>query len=103
MRAVPEPSVEDLGDTWGEELLSVEKENSSEFEKQSMICMVLNNAPAIYKIYSFQTKMMEFEPLLEASGERNLLSVNLSHRDYRCHCLAQTVWYPEKSNLCLSY
>ena len=98
---MPGPRVEDLGDTRGEELLSLEKENSSEFEKQSMTGKVLNNAPVIYKIYSFHTKMMEFEPLLEASGECNLRSVNLSHREYSCHCLAQTVWYPEKSNLCL--
>ena len=33
--AVPGPRVEDLSDTWGEELLSLEKENSSDFEMQS--------------------------------------------------------------------
>ena len=50
---------------------------------------------------SIQSKMMEFEPLLEASGERNLRSINLTHGYYPCHCVAQTVWCPEKSNLCL--
>ena len=45
--------------------------------------------------------MMEFEPLLEASGEGNLRSINLTHGGYPCHCLAQNVWYAERSNLCL--
>ena len=46
-------------------------------------------------------KMMELEPLLEASDERNLRIINLTHGECPCHCLAQTVWYPEHSNLCL--
>ena len=50
---------------------------------------------------SIHTKLTEFEPLLEASGERNLRNINLTHGDYQCHCVAQTVYYPEKSNLCL--
>ena len=45
--------------------------------------------------------LLEFEPLLEASGERNLRSINLTHGEYPCHCLAQTLWYPEQSNICL--
>ena len=46
-------------------------------------------------------KLMELEPLLEASGERNLRSIEITHGECPCHCLAQTVWYPEHSNLCL--
>ena len=46
-------------------------------------------------------KMMELEPLLEASGERNLRSIEITHGEYPCHCLAQTVWYPDHKNLCL--
>ena len=38
-----------------------------------------------------QSKVMKFEPLLEASGERNTRSINLTHGGYPCHCLAQTV------------
>ena len=30
-----------------------------------------------------------------------LISINLTHGEYPCQCLAQTVWYPEQSNLCL--
>ena len=40
-------------------------------------------------------KVMELEPLLEASGERNLRSIEFTHGECPCHCLAQTVWYPE--------
>ena len=46
-------------------------------------------------------KMMELEPLLEASGERNLRSIDLTHGECPCHCLEQTVWYPDNANLCL--
>ena len=46
-------------------------------------------------------QLMEFEPLLEASGESTLRSINLTPGECSCHCLAQTVWYPEHSNLCL--
>ena len=30
-----------------------------------------------------------------------VISINLTHGEGPCHCLAQTVWYPEHSNLCL--
>ena len=99
--AMPGPRVEDLSDTWDEELLSVEKENSSNFERQSTSGRVLNNIPAVDESNSTHSKVMQFEPLLEASGERNLRSINLAHGYYPCHCLVQTVWYPEKSNLYL--
>ena len=65
--AVPGPSVEYFSDTRGEELLCLENENSTDFEK------------------------------LSTSG--NLRGINLTHGDNPCHFSAQTVWYPEKSNL----
>ena len=43
-------------------------------------------------------KMIELEPLLEASGERNLRSIDTKHGECPCHGLAQTVWYPEHTN-----
>ena len=48
-------------------------------------------------------KLCELEPLLTASGERNLRSIEITHGDCPCHCLAQTVCYPEHSNLCLEW
>ena len=68
-----------MSNTLGEELLSLEKENSSDFEKQSRNGKVLNNAPAVDKKDSVHSKMMEFDSLLEACVERNLLNINLTH------------------------
>ena len=87
--------------TWGEKLLSLEKENSIDFKKQSTSRKTLNNAQAVDENELTPAKMMEFEPLLKNFGEHNLRSINLPNGDYPCHCLAQTVWYPEKSNFCL--
>ena len=61
----------------------------------------MNSAPAMEENDVTHEKMMEFEPLLEALGERNLRRINLTHGECPCHYLAQTVWYPEHSNLCL--
>ena len=74
--AVPGPRREELSATWGEELLSLEKENSSDFEKRRTNGKVLENTPAVDKKDSIHAKMEEFEPLLKASGERNLQSIN---------------------------
>ena len=74
---VPKEQRDDLSEIWGEEL------------------------PNLEEIDVIHEKMMELEPLLEASGERNLRSIDLTHGDCPCHCLAQTVWYPDHANLCL--
>ena len=81
--------------------MSLENENTSDFERQNTIGKAMNSAPAIEGIDVTHEMKMEFEPLLEASGERNLRSINLTHGECPCHCLAQTVWYPEHSNLSL--
>ena len=98
--AVPGDQRENLSEIWGE-LWSLESENTSDFERQNRIGNAMNSAPAMEESDMTHEKMMEFEPLLEASGERNLRSINLTHGEGPCHCLARTVWYPEHSNLCL--
>ena len=70
--AVPGPRVDDLSDKWGEELLSLERDKSSYLEKQSTRGKVPYNAPDVDKCDSIHTKMIELEPLLKASGQRNL-------------------------------
>ena len=99
--AVPEDQRENLSEIWGEELSILENENTSDFERQNTIGKAMNSAPAMEGNDVTHEKMMEFEPLLEASGERNLRSINLTYGECPCHCLAQTVWYLEHSNLCL--
>ena len=66
-------------------------------ERQNVIGKPMGGAPNMEKNDTIHDKMMELEPLLEASGERNLRSIG----ECPCHCLAQTVWYPDHANLCL--
>ena len=94
-------SHEDLSEIWGEELLKLESENTSDHERQNVIGKPVGGAPNMEENDTMHEKMMEFEPLLEASGERNLRSIEITHGECPCHCLAQTVWYPDHKNLCL--
>ena len=77
--AVPGDQRENMSEIWGEELLSLEIENTSDFERQNTIGRAMISASAIEDNDVTHEKMMEFEPLLEASGERNLRSINLTH------------------------
>ena len=81
--------------------MSLEGENTSDFERQNTIGKPMSSAPAQEKNDMTHEKMMEMEALLEASGESNLRTIDITHGECPCHCLAQTVWCPEHSNLCL--
>ena len=98
---VPRAQREDMSEIWGEELLSLGDENTSDFERQNAIGKPMSSVPAPEENDMTREKMMELEPLLEASGERNLRSIEITHGECPCHCLAQTVGYPEHKNLCL--
>ena len=90
-----------MSEIWGEELLGLESENISDHERQNVIGKPMGGAPNLEESDTLHEKMLELEPLLEASGERNLRSIDLTHGDCPYHCLAQTVWYPDHANLCL--
>ena len=94
---VPREQRDDLSDIWGEELLSLEGENTSDFGRQNTIGKPMNSVPAQEENDATHDKMMQLEPLLEASREHNLRSIDITHGECPCHCLAQTVWYPEHS------
>ena len=98
---VPKELRDDLSEIWGEELLKLESENTSDHERQNVIGKSVGGAPNMGENDTMHEKMMELEPLLEASGERNLRSIEITHGECPCHCLAQTVWYPDHKNLCL--
>ena len=91
---VPKEQRDDLSEIWGEELLGLESENTSDHERQNVIGKPIGGALNMEENDMIHEKMMELEPLLEASGERNLRSIDLTHGECPCHCLAQTVWYP---------
>ena len=98
---MPRAQRDDLSEIWGEELLILEEEITSDFERQNAIGKPMSSVPAPEENDMAHKKMVELEPLLEASGERNLRSIEITHGECPCHCLAQTVWYPEHPNLCL--
>ena len=66
-----------------------------------MIGKPMISAPNLEENDAIHEKMIKLEFLLEASGERNLWSIDITHGECPCHCLAQTVWYPDHANLCL--
>ena len=98
---VPKEFRDDLSEIWGEDLLKLERENTSDHERQNVIGKPVGSTPNLEDNDTMHEKMMELEPLLETSGERNLRSIEISHGECPCHCLAQTVWYPDHKNLCL--
>ena len=98
---MPREQRDDLNEIWCEELLGLESENTSDHESQNVIGKPIGGAPNIEEKDAIHEKMMELEPLLEASEERNLRSTDITHGKCQCHCLAQTVWYPDHANLCL--
>ena len=59
---------ENLSGIGGEELLSLENENKSDFERHNTIGKRMNSAPAMEENDVTHEKRMEFEHLLEVSG-----------------------------------
>ena len=88
---VPREQRDDLSEIWGEELLGLEGEKTSDLERQNMIGKPMNSAPNLEENDALHEKMIELEPLLEALGERNFRSIDITHEEFPCHCLAQTV------------
>ena len=65
----------------------LETESTSDFEIQGANDKATSNTQAVGENDVTHGKMMEFEPLLEASGVRNLRSINLTHGKYPYPCL----------------
>ena len=74
---VPKELRDDLSEIWGEELLKLESENTSDHERQNVIGKPVGGTPNMGENDTMLEKMMELEPLLEASGERNLRSIEI--------------------------
>ena len=98
---VPREQRDDLSEVLGEELLGLESENTSDHERQNVIGKPMGGAPNMEENDAIHEKMMELDLLPEASGERNLRSIDITHGECPCHCLAQTVRYPDHAKLCL--
>ena len=61
---VPKEQRDDLSEIWGEELLGLESENTSDHERQNVIGKPMVGAPNFEEIDVIHEKMMELEPLL---------------------------------------
>ena len=67
--------------------MSLQTDSTSDFESQGANDKATSNTQAVGDNDVTHRKMIEFEPLLEASGERNLRSINLTHGKYPYPCL----------------
>ena len=98
---LPKRSEGDLQDVVGEEFMRLNKGNVSEFQKQKAKGSLPTEFPAKEEKDEVHRIMMEVEPLLGASGYRTRRNILMTHGEYPCHCLAQTLWYPKRGNLVL--
>ena len=85
----------------GEEFIRLNEGNVSEFQKQKASGALPTEFSTIEKKDEVHRKMMEVEPLLGASGYWTRRNILMTHGEYPCHCLAQTLWYPKRGNLIL--
>ena len=99
--AVPERTKEELESILGRKFMGYAIGNFSDFERQKQKGSTVMDYNAVHENDEVHRVMMEVEPLLEASGKRNWRSIMSTHDEFPCHCLLQTWWYPERSNLVL--
>ena len=99
--AVLERTKEELESILGWKFMGYVSGNSSDFERQKQRGSTVTDYNTVDENDEVHRVMMEVEPLLEASGKRNWRSIVLTHDEFPCHCLLQTWWYPERSNLVL--
>ena len=99
--AVPERTKEELESILGKKLMGYVSGNFSDFERQNQRGSTVTDYNTVDENDEVHRVMMEVEPLLEASEKRNGRSIMLTHDEFPCHCLLQTWWYPERSNLAL--
>ena len=97
--AVPERLKEELESILGKKFMGYISGNFSGFERQKQRGSTVLDYITVDENDEFYRVMMEVEPLLEASVKRNWRSIMLTHDEFPCHCLLQTWYYPERSNL----
>ena len=102
IRAVPKRSEGELQNVVGEELMRLSEGNVSEFQKQKASGALPTEFPTIEEKDEVHRIMMEVEPLLGASGYRTRRNILMTHGEYPCHCLAQTLWYPKRGESSIS-
>ena len=99
--AVPERTKEELESILERKFMGYVSGNFSDFERQKQRGSTVTDYNTVDENDEVHRVTMEVEPLLEASGKLNWRSIMLTHDEFPCHCLLQTWWYPERSNLVL--
>ena len=99
IRAVPKRSEGELQDVVGEDFMRLSEGNVSEFQKQEASGALPNEFPTIDERDDVHRITMEVEPLLGASGYRTRRNILMTHEEYPCHGLAQTLCYPKRGSL----
>ena len=99
--AVPGRTKEELESIMGKKFMGYVSGNFSDFDRQKQRGSTVTDYNTVDENDEIHRVMMEVEPLLEALGKRNWRSIMLTHDEFPCHCLLQTWWYPERSNLVL--
>ena len=81
--------------------MSLSEGNVSEFQKKKSSGVLPSEFPTIDENDDVHRIMTEVEPLLGVSGYRTRRNILMTHGEYPCHCLAQTLSYPKRGNLVL--
>ena len=85
----------------GEEFMRLNEGNVSKFQRQKASGALPTKFPTIDEKDDVHRTIIEVEPLLGASGYRTRRNILMTHGEYPCHCLAQTLWYPKRGSLVL--
>ena len=101
IRAVPNRSEGELQDVVGEDFMRLSEGNMSEFQKKKASGVLPTEWPTIDEKDDIHRSMTEVEPILGASAYRTRKNIIMTHGEYPCHCLAQTLWLPKRGNLVL--
>ena len=100
IQAVPKRSEGELQDVVGEEFMRLNEGNVSELQKQKASGALPTEFPIIDEKDDVHMIIMEVEPLLGASGYRSRRNIPMTHGEYPCHCLAQTLCIPNEGIWC---
>ena len=73
--------------------------NFSDFERQKQRGSTVTDYNTVDENDEVHRVMMEVEPFWKLRENAIWRSIMLTHDEFHCHCLLQTSWYPELSNL----
>ena len=90
---VPRELRDGLSETWGEELLSLESENTSDHERQNVIGKPVGGAPNMEENDTMHEKLMELEPLLELRSPMENAHATVWHKRCGIRITRTSAWY----------